>query len=157
MPADLPDLDGSPARTDDPLLLAANAFYAAFNGRDLAAIERFWEPNGILFNPIGGVRRGWREIRTVYERLFSGPVTVRVAFHDYSLSIGSDLAFLAGRERGTAVRGDRTVRLAIRTSRIFTLTSEGWKQIHHHGSIDDPALLAQYQMLFNRSAEETGE
>ncbi|MBI3393652.1 MAG: nuclear transport factor 2 family protein, partial [Nitrospirae bacterium] len=94
-----PDLDGSPIPTGDPLLLAVNAFYAAFNGRDLAAMERVWASDGILYNPIGGIRRGWPDIRSVYERLFSGPVRVRVSFHDYSLRIDGNIAFVAGRER----------------------------------------------------------
>jgi hypothetical protein len=39
-------------------------FYRAFNGGDLAALERNWaqgdEPS--MDNPIGGIRRGWDEI-----------------------------------------------------------------------------------------------
>jgi hypothetical protein len=35
--------------------------------------------------------------------------------------------------------------MAIRTSRFFRLVDGQWRQQHHHGSIDDPALLAAYQ------------
>ena len=37
------------------------------------------------------------------------------------------------------------IKLAIRTSRIFKRMDNGWKQVHHHGSIEDPQLLEQYQ------------
>ncbi len=154
MEIQFPDLDGSPIPTGDPLLLAVNAFYAAFNERDITAMERTWASDGILYNPIGGVRRGWPEIARVYERLFSGPVRVRVSFHDYSLRIDGNMAFVAGRERGVAARGDRTVSLAIRTSRIFARTPDGWEQVHHHGSIDDPARLAEYQALFGQKGRK---
>jgi hypothetical protein len=34
--------------------------------------------------------------------------------------------------------------LQIRTTRIFAYAGT-WVQVHHHGSIDDPAALAAYQ------------
>jgi len=37
--------------------------------------------------------------------------------------------------------------LAIRTSRIIKNIAGHWRQVHHHGSIDDPQLLANYQSL----------
>ena len=48
-------------------------------------------------------------------------------------------------ERGEFRQGDAVVPLAIRTSRIYRLIAGQWKQVHHHGSIDDPELLARYQ------------
>jgi hypothetical protein len=41
--------------------------------------------------------------------------------------------------------GDVEIKLAIRTSRIYKRVEDGWKQVHHHGSIEDPQLLEQYQ------------
>jgi len=35
--------------------------------------------------------------------------------------------------------------LNIRTTRIFHLVDGRWRQIHHHGSIEDANLLAEYQ------------
>ncbi|MGH7647105.1 MAG: hypothetical protein ACREND_03230, partial [Gemmatimonadaceae bacterium] len=53
--------------------------------------------------------------------------------------------YVVGRERGQ-LRSDRaTIDLSIRTSRIFRLIAGEWRQIHHHGSMDDAKLLAQYQ------------
>ena len=37
----------------------------------------------VMDNPLGGIKRGWHEVRSVYERLFSGPARVLVEFHDY--------------------------------------------------------------------------
>jgi hypothetical protein len=38
------------------------------------------------------------------------------------------------------------LQLAIRTSRLFRRApGDRWHQVHHHGSIDDPQLLADYQ------------
>lgn len=35
--------------------------------------------------------------------------------------------------------------MAIRTSRVFRRISGEWRQVHHHGSVDDAELLAAYQ------------
>jgi hypothetical protein len=77
--------------------------------------------------------------------VFSGPAVVYVAFHDYTLHVGQDLFYAVGRERGHFRKGDTELTLAIRTSRVFRLFEGRWKQVHHHGSIDDSGLLARYQ------------
>ncbi len=136
-----PDLaDGAPEA-------ALEQFYAAFNGRDLALMADNWAQTGdiALDNPLGGIRRGWTEIRPLYERVFSGPAAVYVEFHDYTLHLGQDLFYAVGRERGYFRRGDTDLALAIRTSRVFRQVDGRWKQVHHHGSIEDPELLARYQ------------
>jgi hypothetical protein len=53
--------------------------------------------------------------------------------------------YAVGRERGHFQTADANIQLAIRTSRIYQLIEGRWKQVHHHGSIDDPDLLAAYQ------------
>jgi ketosteroid isomerase-like protein len=126
---------------------ALEQFYAAFNGRDLVLMADNWAHSGeiALDNPLGGIRRGWAEIRPLYERVFSGPATVYVEFYDYTLHPGQELFYAVGRERGYFRLGDTELPLAIRTSRIFKKLEGKWRQVHHHGSIEDPALLARYQ------------
>lgn len=59
-------------------LAALSEFYRAFNERDLTLMERNWlaSPAASMDNPLGGIRRGWGDIRTVYERIFQGPARV---------------------------------------------------------------------------------
>lgn len=130
-----------------PALRALAQFYAAFNGRDLDAMSRNWEQSDeiAMDNPLGGIKRGWNEIRGVYERLFNGPARVYVEFHDYSLHETPEMFYVVGRERGQFELGAERIELAIRTSRIFRKRSGSWRQVHHHGSIDAPALLERYQ------------
>jgi ketosteroid isomerase-like protein len=122
-------------------------FYRAFNHRDFAAMERNWwnSDEAILCNPLGGFKRGWNEIRTIYERLFNGPATVYVEYYDITLTESGELFFAAGRERGTFQIGDTEITLAIRTTRVYRRVNGAWRQAHHHGSIDDAQLLARYQ------------
>ena len=50
-----------------------------------------------------------------------------------------------GKERGILETNGKKIELAIRTSRIYQLHDKQWKQIHHHGSMDNPQLLNTYQ------------
>ncbi len=125
---------------------ALSEFYRAFNNRNLDLMRRNWHPEVcVLNNPLGGIRRGWDAIEPLYARLFGGPARVRVVFFDYTLHEGADLFVVAGRERGRFESGDVGIDLAIRTSRIYRRVKGRWRQIHHHGSIEDPALLTRYR------------
>lgn len=122
-------------------------FYDAFNRRDLEKMSENWAQTDeiVMNNPVGGIKRGWDEIGSVYERLFNGYARVYVEFYDYTLHETGDLFYAIGRERGEYRAGETVVSLAIRTSRIYGKMNGQWRQVHHHGSIDDPDLLARYQ------------
>ena len=128
-------------------LYALVGFYSAFNTRDLGAMSRNWAQTdeAVMANPLGGLRRSWTSIREVYERIFQGPATVYVEFHDYTLHESEALFYVVGRERGYLERDGRRLDLAIRTSRVFRKLDGRWQQVHHHGSIENPALLERYQ------------
>lgn len=96
-------------------------------------------------NPLGGIKRGWDEIKGVYERLFSSQSEYYFEFYDYSLHATDEIFYVVGRERGKFRKGATELAMAIRTTRIFRLIAGGWRQVHHHGSIEDPDLLYKYQ------------
>jgi hypothetical protein len=135
--------------TADPAtpLGALAEFYRAFNGRDLELMSQNWlaTDEASMDNPLGGIKRGWNEIGEVYRRVFSGAAIVVVEFFDYTLHETSDVFLAVGRERGTVKSPDTTIELKIRTSRWFKRVDGRWRQLHHHGSIEDADLLAKYQ------------
>jgi hypothetical protein len=122
-------------------------FYAAFNNRDFDRMQANWlqSEQASMSNPLGGIKRGWREISGVYEKIFNGSATVYVEFYDYSIHATESMFAAVGREQGMLEIGGRRIELAIRTSRIYVLQAREWKQLHHHGSMDNPQLLATYQ------------
>lgn len=123
-------------------------FYRAFNARDLSLMGQNWLDSDEISmdNPLGGIKRGWREIQAVYRSLFEGSARVTVEFHDYTLHVGQEQFYAVGRERGTLIAGTgRSLDLRIRTTRLFKKREGRWRQVHHHGSIDDPDLLRAYQ------------
>ncbi len=122
-------------------------FYCAFNRRDMTLMEGNWAQSDetAMDNPLGGIKRGWQEIKTVYERIFTGGADVYVEYYDYTIHETPEMFYAVGRERGYFRIGENEVKLAIRTSRIFRKISGRWRQVHHHGSIDDPKQLEKYQ------------
>jgi ketosteroid isomerase-like protein len=126
---------------------ALSEFYEAFNRRDLAKMANNWAQTDeiAMDNPLGGIKRGWAEIKAVYERIFNGKAKVYVEFYDYTVHQQGEIFYVVGRERGELRSGEMVVNLEIRTSRIFRSIDGRWCQVHHHGSIDEPELLARYQ------------
>jgi SnoaL-like domain len=127
---------------------ALETFYYAFNTRSLEVLRRVWldDPLVQLNNPVGGIVRGIDEIASVYGRIFTSPARVQVGLTDVNETLVGGVAIFAGRERGVLRSPSAALDLSIRTSRLFAyVVGTGWRQVHHHGSIDDPGLLAAYQ------------
>ena len=122
-------------------------FYRAFNSGNMQMMSENWAQSDdiAMDNPLGGIKRGWSEIQPVYERIFSGPAEVYVEHYDYTIHETAEMFYLVGRERGYFRLSGEEIALAIRTSRIFKKIDGRWKQVHHHGSIEDPQVLARYQ------------
>jgi len=126
-----------------------NQFYKAFNNKNFELMQKNWlnSEEIAMANPLGGIKKGWKEINSMYQRIFLGKANVYVEFYDY-LVIKMDGGFCAiGRERGHVEQNGEKLELVIRTSRIYKLIENEYKQIHHHGSIEKPQLLQQYQTL----------
>jgi len=138
-----------PMRGDGGPLDALIDFYRAFNRRDLDALEHHWAGGAApsMDNPIGGIRRGWPAIREGYARLFEGPARVNVVFHDYTASGNDQWHLFVGREAGTCTVAGQAMALKIRTTRWLVRIDGRWRQLHHHGSIEEPAMLAAYQWM----------
>jgi ketosteroid isomerase-like protein len=122
-------------------------FSRAFNTRDLAMIDdNFAQSEEVAIdNPLGGIRRGAEVPHKMYEIVFMSPADVHVEFWDYTIDRVGDVFWAVGRERGTYRDGDTVKDLNIRTTRVFRLYDGRWRQVHHHGSIEDAKLLEDYQ------------
>ena len=142
-----PELGGSPLETEDSLLQAVNAFYAAFNGRDLGTMKRVWAPDGILYNPIGGIARAGPKYSVSTSAFSSGPSAFVWCFTNTRCTrAGIGPSWLAG---NAAPHGAGMNALNWRSAPAVSLPRSAgeWRQVHHHGSIDDSARLSNYQRL----------
>lgn len=146
----LTEIDGSETKSGDGGPLdALIEFYLAFNAADLAGLGSVWLDGSTpsMDNPIGGIRRGWTQIAEGYAKLFDGRAKVDVTFHDFTSQGGDGWHLFVGRERGACRTPAETLAVAFRTTRWFVRDDGAWRQLHHHGSIEDPKMLASYQRL----------
>ena len=82
-----------------------------------------------------------RDLRLMQENWANSAEAVMDDLHE-----AGDVFYVIGRERGELDVNGRRMPLAIRTTRIFRRDADKrWRQVHHHGSIDDPHVLAAYQ------------
>src|SRR6266851_1489581 len=132
-------------------------FYRAFNTRDLKMMdENFAHSDEVAIdNPLGGIRRGADEPHKMYEGVFKSPADVHVEFWDYTIHRAGDVFWAVGRERGTYLDGEIVKNLSVRTTRIFQLIDGRWRQMHHHGSIEDAKLLSDYQDVVRSPSPKT--
>jgi len=128
-------------------LRALICFYKAFNQRDMNLMQKVWlnSKEASMNNPVGGIMREWSNIESVYEKIFNGKAKVYVEFYDFTMHSSENMFLVTGRERGFFEKENIKIDLAIRTSRVFIKENDDWKQIQHHGSIDNPDLLKNYQ------------
>jgi hypothetical protein len=125
------------------------SFYYAFNHRNMDVLRLVWAEHDLiqLNNPLGGILRGYEPIAALYGWVFSGSASVWVELSDIVEFQTDATIVFAGREQGEFALNNQTLTLSIRTSRIVQWfgTEVGWRQVHHHGSIDNPRLLEAYQ------------
>jgi len=130
-----------------PQIRALSQFYHALNARDIDLMAQNWAQTdeAVMDNPVGGIKRGWEEIKAVYQRIFKSPGQYWFEFYGYSYHEVGDVFYVVGRERGEYKTSKAVLNMAVRTTRVFRRIDGEWRQVHHHGSIDDPRLLAAYQ------------
>jgi ketosteroid isomerase-like protein len=101
-PIQMPVTGRENSRDQREALQALAQFYRALNTRDLELMQQNWTSSSeaAMDNPLGGIKRGWSEIRTTYEKLFASKGAYRFEFYDYTLHETGDLFYVVGRERG---------------------------------------------------------
>jgi ketosteroid isomerase-like protein len=122
-------------------------FYKGFNTRNLDLIDANFALTDevVIDNPLGGIRRGREQPHLMYDKIFKSPADMKVEFWDYTINRIGEVFLAVGRERGSYVADGARKDISIRTSRFFRLYDGIWRQIHHHGSIEDAQMLASIQ------------
>jgi len=114
---------------------AEQAFYRAFERRDLEAMMRVWaeaahvvciHPMGERLTGVEAVRRGWAEI-------FAGGVELAFRLEAVHRVHGPNLAVHVVREV-IHVAGEPRPRPPVEATNVYQLERDGWRMILHHAS-----------------------
>ena len=109
----------------------------ALHNGDLAPRLETWSRHDpvTLFGAAAPSRRGWRDVRPVFEWL----ATTFTACDDYAFELiagdaAGDLAYTVGIERYCAkTSSGATVQNALRVTHIYRREDDRWKIVHRHG------------------------
>lgn len=112
--------------TEEDVLEANQAFYSAFNAKDIGAMDAVWARGA----DIGCIHPGWnllvgREpVMQSWERILENPNQPKIFSGGASVSLLGEVAIVACRE---LVAGS-----ALAATNIFVREEGAWKLVHHH-------------------------
>ena len=121
-------------------MLAANeAFYEAFEERDLDAISNLWERSdrALCTHPGWSTLHGWGAIASSFAALFQNGQALQFILTDQRVEVAGDLAWVTLDENLLGEQGGSTVAAL----NLFARGAAGqWRMVGHHGS---PVNLAR--------------
>ena len=127
--ADSPSDDSEVTR--EAILRANNAFYEAFELRDIDAMAAVWELSDRVActHPGWTTLHGWPQIGASWRAIFSNS-TLQVIVTNHHVVIGADMAFVTNDENLIDTRGGGTVAAL----NAFARDGDDWRMIAHHAS-----------------------
>ncbi len=122
---------------DRELILAANqAFYRAFEKKDLEAMEAVWSKGmGCLcIHPGRDALKGWSDIRESWDRIFQNTRYLEIDTDVLTLEVSGDLAYVVLIEHVLQISDGRRLEAQSMATNGFERMAGSWYMIHHHGS-----------------------
>jgi ketosteroid isomerase-like protein len=114
-------------------VIAANqAFYAAHEARDLAAMSRVWEHTDrtVCVHPGWPILRTWPLIERSWAGIFAGPGRNQFILTNENVAITGDLAWVTLEENLVDTGATGTVA----ATNVYARTDGEWLLVVHHGS-----------------------
>ncbi len=118
-------------------ILAANeAFYRAFEKKDVEAMSAIWSQGtgSRCIHPGRHVTRGWKDIRYSWEQIFKNTNYLEIDTEIISLEIRDTIAYVIVLESVLQVSRGRNIQAQSIATNIFERMASSWYLVHHHGS-----------------------
>jgi ketosteroid isomerase-like protein len=115
-------------------VLAANeAFYAAFEQRDLDAMSNVWHhaDDVVCTHPGWMPRHGWGPVAASWFALFTNGQHLQFILTDAHASVAGDLSWVSCIEN---ILGDGASGGSVAALNVFVRERDQWKLVAHHGS-----------------------
>ena len=116
----------------DELSRRNQAFYDAFEARDLDAMSDIWEHSDRVSctHPGWSVLRGWGAVAASWLAMFQGPQQIQFILTDEHVEVDGDLGWVTVDEN---IIGDQTGS-TVSALNVFVRGESGWRLVAHHGS-----------------------
>ncbi len=118
-------------------ILAANeAFYRAFEKKDIEAMSVIWSQGtgSLCIHPGRNVLRGWREIELSWLQIFRNTKYLEIETEIIAVEIRDNVAYVILIEKLLQIVGGRSVQAQSMATNIFERMASTWYLVHHHGS-----------------------
>lgn len=118
-------------------VLAANeAFYRAFEKKDIDAMSAIWSQGtgSLCIHPGRNVLRGWKEIRSSWEVIFKNTKYIEIETNIIVTELRDRIAYVVLVENMFQVSGSRRIQAKSMATNIFEQMAQKWYLVHHHGS-----------------------
>lgn len=118
-------------------VLAANeAFYRAFEKKDISAMSGVWSQGtgSLCIHPGRNVLRGWRAISESWEQIFKNTSYIEVETQIIATEVRNNLAYIVLVETLLQVSRSRRVQAQSMATNIFERMGSSWYLVSHHGS-----------------------
>jgi ketosteroid isomerase-like protein len=118
-------------------VIAANdAFYRAFEKKDLEAMSLVWSQGtgSLCIHPGRNALRGWRDIEFSWLQIFRSTKYLEIETEIISVEIRDKIAYVILIEKLLQISGGRSVQAQSMATNIFEKMASKWYLVHHHGS-----------------------
>lgn len=118
-------------------VLAANeAFYRAFEKKDIDAMSEIWSQGTGSFcvHPGWNILRGWKQVSNSWVKIFENTPYIEINTDIISTEIRGNIAYIVLVENVMQViKGSRMEAQSLATN-VFELLGGKWYLVHHHAS-----------------------
>ncbi len=122
--------------SSDDILAANQAFYRAFEKRDMDAMEQIWSQgsSSLCIHPGRDVIKGWPAIRSSWSRIFEATDYIEINPDIVTVETSDTIAYVVVVEKVLQVLGRRRLESETLATNVFERMGSHWYLIHHHGS-----------------------
>jgi ketosteroid isomerase-like protein len=120
----------------DAVLAANQAFYRAFEKRDMDAMAQIWSKGigTLCIHPGRAALIGWEAVRSSWEAILTNTAYIEIEPEILSVEINGDFAYVVLIENLRQVVGLRQDRAQSMATNLFERMGGEWFLVHHHGS-----------------------
>jgi len=119
------------------ILLAVNqAFYRAFEKRDLDAMSAVWSQGtgSLCVHPGRDALKGWDKIFASWQQIFKHTKYLEIDTDIVRAEVSGNLGYVVLIENLLQVGNDQKLEAQSMATNVFERMAEKWYLIHHHGS-----------------------
>lgn len=134
--------------SDNQAVLAANqAFYRAFEQKNLEALSSIWlkGDNCVCIHPGRPPLKGWERISASWDEIFKNTESIQLTTETIAAGVSGNIAYVVLLEKLSQVIQGRSVEVQSIATNVFARTSEAWRLVHRHGSPILPMVAPNQQ------------